>query len=54
MKTKLIFSPMVARKLLKMGHVVVDIKPHRENENQSIFVFEDTEMFRKNLSIIKR
>lgn len=53
MKTKLIFSPTVARKLLKLGHLVVDIKPKKENKNESIFIFEDTEKFREDLNTIK-
>lgn len=53
MNSKLIFSPTVARKLLKLGHVIIDIKPKKENKNESIFIFEDTEKFRKDLSTIK-
>lgn len=53
MNTKLIFSPTVARKLLKQGHVIVDIKPKKENRSESIFIFEDTEKFREDLSTIK-
>ena len=30
-KSRLIFDARMARKLLKMGFVVIDIKPNREN-----------------------
>lgn len=53
METKLIFSPTVARKLLKLGYVIVDIKPKRENKNESVFIFENTENFRDDLKNIK-
>ena len=36
----------MARKLLKQGFVVIDIKPNRENADKSIFVFENTEEFK--------
>lgn len=49
-KSRLIFDAKIARKLLKMGLVVIDIKPNRENTDKSIFVFENTEEFRLALS----
>lgn len=45
-KSKLIFDPKIARKLLKQGFVVIDIKPNRENTDKSIFVFENTDEFK--------
>lgn len=53
MNYKLIFSPIVARKLLKMGHVIVDIKPNKNNKEMTVFIFENTEKFRNDLSTIK-
>lgn len=44
-KSRLIFDAKIARKLLKQGFVVIDIKPNRENTEKSIFVFENTEEF---------
>lgn len=35
-------SATIARKLLKMGYVVCDIKPHRDNQKATVFLFEDT------------
>ena len=49
-KSRLIFDAKIARKLLKMGFVVIDIKPNRENTDKSIFVFENTEEFQKALA----
>ena len=49
--TKCIFTPYVARKLLKMGNVIIDIKPCKENRDKTIFVFEDTEKLQADLLI---
>ena len=51
-KSRLIFDAKIARKLLKMGFVVIDIKPNRENTEKSIFVFENTEEFKQSLTKI--
>lgn len=48
-KTKCIFTPYVARRLLKMGNVIVDIKPRKEDRDKTIFVFEDTEKLQTDL-----
>lgn len=50
--SRLIFDAKIARKLLKMGFVVIDIKPNRENTDKSIFVFENTEEFKQALTQI--
>ena len=49
-KSRLIFDAKIARKLLKQGFVVIDIKPNRENTEKSIFVFENTEEFQQALT----
>ena len=46
MKTRLVFKTNVARKLLKMGYRIVDLKPSRTRDGEpdfsrSIFVFAD-------------
>ena len=51
-KSRLIFDAKIARKLLKMGYVVIDIKPNRENTDKSIFVFENTDEFKQVLDQI--
>jgi translation initiation factor 1 (eIF-1/SUI1) len=45
-KSRLIFDAKMARKLLKQGFVVIDIKPNRENTDKTIFVFENTDEFK--------
>lgn len=49
-KSRLIFDAKIARRLLKEGFVVIDIKPNRENTDKSIFVFENTEEFKQALA----
>ena len=49
-KSRLIFDAKIARRLLKEGFVVIDIKPNRENIDKSIFVFENTEEFQQALA----
>lgn len=51
-ESRLIFDAKIARKLLKMGFVVIDIKPNRENTDKSIFVFENTDEFKSALTQI--
>ena len=36
-----------ARSLLRMGHEIVDIREKRESPRESLFVFLNTESFRK-------
>ena len=48
-EAKLIFTAEMARKLLKNGHRIIDIKPHRENKDRTVFVFAVTEEFIKDL-----
>lgn len=36
-----IFNPAIARHLLKLKYLIIDIKPHRENKDRSIFVFKN-------------
>lgn len=49
MKKKCIFTPYVARRLLKMGNAIIDIKPCKENKDKTIFVFESTEKLKKDM-----
>ena len=39
-KTKLIFSPQLAQWLLQNGFTIVDLKPKRGAEKETVFVFE--------------
>lgn len=42
---KIVTSAAIARKLLKDGFVIADIKPKRGHERETIFVFEVVEGF---------
>ena len=46
-KCKSIFSPKLARALLKEGYTIKDIKPSRESPDRTIFLFEATPLFLK-------
>ena len=39
-RTKLIFSPQLAQWLLQNGFIIVDLKPKRGAEKETVFVFE--------------
>jgi hypothetical protein len=38
-----VFDPALARHLLKLRYKIIDIKPNRDKENASIFVFLNEE-----------
>lgn len=42
---KLVFNAGVARKLLKMGVPIADIKADRTNKDKTVFVFKRTDEF---------
>lgn len=44
--SRLVCDARVARKLLKKGYVVIDIKPNKSNPDKSVFIFENTEEFK--------
>ena len=48
-RTKCIFTPCVARNLLKMGNPIVDIKPDKNNKDKTIFIFEDTNKLKEDM-----
>lgn len=50
MEYKSIFTAGVARKLLKLGNPIYDIKPDKNNKDKSIFIFEETEKFKKDMT----
>lgn len=47
---KEIFTPYVARRLLKMGNPICDIKPAKENKDKTIFIFEITEKLQNDMA----
>lgn len=40
MQTKLIFSPQLAQWLLHNGYTIVELKPKRDYERETVFVFK--------------
>ena len=52
MECKIIFKTYIARRLLKMGNPIIDIKPDKQHEGKTIFVFEITEKFNDDLASI--
>ena len=48
-KCKSVFSPRVARRLIREGYRVADIKPSKENRDKTIFLFEETPEFTERL-----
>ena len=47
-----VFTGNVARKLLKMGYTIIDIKANKRNKLQTVFVFRNDEGFEKVLADI--
>jgi len=52
-KCKSVFVPGIARRLLKMGNPIYDIKPLKENPVATIFIFEQTDKFNKDFLAVK-
>lgn len=51
---KFIFSPFVAKNLLRMGNPIIDIKPDNDNKDKTIFIFELTEKLKKDIAIASK
>ncbi len=54
MNYKIIVKPSIARTLLHKGNIIIDIKPNKEKPLETVFVFEDTEKLRNDLTEITR
>ena len=54
MDYKIIVNPSIARQLLHRNNEIKDIKPKRENIKETVFVFEDTEKLRNDLTAITK
>lgn len=52
MTYKTIFSPRVARYLLKEGNSIYDIKPNKDNKDRTLFIFHVTDKFISDLEYI--
>ncbi len=51
---KIVLNPSIARQLLQKGNVIVDIKPNKNNKEQTVFVFEDTDKLHSDLTTITK
>ncbi len=51
---KEIFTPYVARRLLRLGNPIADIKPDKKNTDKTIFVFKITDKFEKDMAIASK
>jgi len=54
MNYKIIIKPSIARQLLHKGNQILDIKPNKNKQYETVFVFEDTEKFRNDLTTITK
>lgn len=54
MKYKIIIKPPIARMLLQQGNPILDIKPNKNKPTETVFVFEDTEKLKKDLTAITK
>lgn len=50
MESKPIFNSYIAKQLVKMGHAIIDLQPDKKNKNATIFYFNATENFYKDLN----
>ena len=51
---KIIIAPQIAKQLLSNGNQIVDIKPNKKNPRETVFVFNDTEKLRNDLTQITK
>ena len=54
MNYKIIINPSISRQLLHKGNPIVDIKPKKDNPRETVFVFEDTEKLKNDLTAITK
>lgn len=54
MEYKIIVKPPIARTLLQKGNLIIDIKPNKDNPKETVFVFQDTEKLRNDLTTITK
>ena len=51
---KIIVKPSIARQLLHMGNMIVDIKPNKNKDGETVFVFKESEKLRVDLTTITK
>lgn len=53
-KAKIVFEPQIARKLLKEGCQIIDIKPNKNDKNRTVFVFINDDNFKNQMDVISK
>lgn len=50
--SKLVFSPLITRHLLKMGNQIVDIKADKNDAKRTVFVFRKDDKFENDFNTV--
>ena len=54
MDCKVIIKPSIARTLLHNGNPIIDIKPNKNKPLETVFIFENNEKFKNDLTAITK
>lgn len=52
MNSKLVFSPLITRHLLKMGNQIIDIKADKNDQKRTVFVFKKDSKFESDFNTV--
>ena len=52
MNSKLVFSPQISRRLLKMGNQIIDIKADKNDQKRTVFVFKKDKKFNNDFNTV--
>ena len=50
--SKLVFSPLITRHLLKMGNQIIDIKADKNDTKRTVFVFRKDDKFESDFNTV--
>jgi len=50
--SKLVFSPLITRHLLKMGNQIIDIKADKNDAKRTVFVFKKDDKFENDFNTV--
>ena len=53
-ESKVITNPSIARALLQKGNNIIDIKPNKNNVRETVFIFENTDKLKNDLTSITK
>ena len=51
---KVITNPSIARVLLQKGNQIINIKPNKHNARETVFIFENTDKLKNDLTSITK